>query len=47
LERITFLYYKVRFGRVPLTPQEEVETGEIIRGLKKKDLSPLSAARAH
>jgi hypothetical protein len=37
LEKLTSLYYRVRFGRIPLTPHEEVEAGEIIRGLKKKD----------
>jgi len=40
LERITALYYRVRFGQVPLTPHEEEEAGEIIRDLKKK--GPLS-----
>jgi protein-glutamine gamma-glutamyltransferase len=40
LERITSLYYRVRFGQFPLTPHEEEEAGEIIRDLKKK--GPLS-----
>ena len=40
LERITSLYYRVRFGQIPLTPHEEQETGEIIRDLKKR--GPLS-----
>jgi len=42
LERITALYYRVRFGQIPLTPHEEQEAGEIIRNLKKR--SPLSPA---
>jgi hypothetical protein len=40
LERITSLYYRVRFGRIPLTPPEEQEVGEIIKDLKKR--APLS-----
>jgi hypothetical protein len=36
LERITSLYYRVRFGQIPLTPHEEEKTGEFIRDLKKK-----------
>jgi hypothetical protein len=40
LEKLTSLYYRVRFGRIPLTPSEEVEAWEIIRVLKKKELSP-------
>jgi protein-glutamine gamma-glutamyltransferase len=40
LERITSLYYRVRFGRIPLTPHEEEEAGKIIRDLKKR--APLS-----
>jgi hypothetical protein len=40
LERITALYYRVRFGLIPLTPHEDQEVGEIIRNLKKR--SPLS-----
>jgi hypothetical protein len=44
IERITSLYYRVRFGRTPLTPYEEEETGEIIRNLRKRFSSP-SAAR--
>jgi hypothetical protein len=35
LERITSLYYRVRFGQLPLTPHEENEAGEIIRDLKR------------
>jgi hypothetical protein len=35
LERITSLYYRVRFGQLPLTPHEEDEAGEIIRDLKR------------
>jgi hypothetical protein len=35
LERITSLYYRVRFGGVPLTPHEEQETGAIIKDLKR------------
>jgi hypothetical protein len=40
LERITSLYYRVRFGQIPLTPTEEVETWEIIRALKKNGHFP-------
>jgi hypothetical protein len=40
IERITSLYYKVRFGHIPLTPHEEKETGEIIRDLRKRFSSP-------
>ncbi|MCJ7664048.1 MAG: DUF3488 and transglutaminase-like domain-containing protein, partial [Desulfobacterales bacterium] len=40
LERITSLYYRVRFGQIPLTPHEEQEAGEIINDLKRR--SPLS-----
>jgi hypothetical protein len=36
LERITSLYYRVRFGQIPLTPYEEQETGKIIRYLRKR-----------
>ena len=36
LERITSLYYRVRFGQIPLTPHEEEKTGEFIRDLKKR-----------
>jgi len=36
LERITTLYYRVRFGQIPLTPYEEEETRVIIRDLKKR-----------
>jgi hypothetical protein len=36
LERITSLYYRVRFGQIPLTPNEEEKTGEFIRDLKKR-----------
>jgi hypothetical protein len=35
LERVTSLYYRVRFGMIPLTPHEEQEVGEIMRDLKK------------
>ena len=45
LERITSLYYRVRFGQLPLTPHEEDEAGEIIKDLKKKgplSLSPIA-----
>jgi hypothetical protein len=44
IERITSLYYRVRYGRTPLTPYEEEETGEIIRNLRKR-FSSLSATR--
>jgi transglutaminase-like putative cysteine protease len=45
LERITSLYYRVRFGQLPLTPHEEDEAGEIIRDLKKRGpLFPSSLA---
>jgi hypothetical protein len=40
LERITSLYYRVRFGLIPLTPHEEEEAGEIIKDLKRR--GPLS-----
>jgi hypothetical protein len=36
LEKITSLYYRVRFGQIPLTPHEAEETGKIIRDLKKR-----------
>ena len=36
LGRITSLYYRVRFGRIPLTPHEEQESGKIIRDLKNQ-----------
>jgi hypothetical protein len=36
IERITSLYYRVRFGQIPLTPHEEEKTGEFIRDLKKR-----------
>jgi hypothetical protein len=36
LEQITSLYYRVRFGQIPLTPQEEEKTEEFIRDLKKR-----------
>jgi hypothetical protein len=35
LERVTSLYYRVRFGLIPLTPHEEQEVEDIIRDLKK------------
>jgi hypothetical protein len=41
LKKITSLYYRVRFGLIPLTPCEEEETGQIIKDLKKN--APLSA----
>jgi hypothetical protein len=40
IERITSLYYRVRFGRISLTPHEEEETGEIIRDLRRRSPSP-------
>jgi hypothetical protein len=47
LERITSLYYRVRFGQIPLTRREEEETGEIMRDLKKKRPSfPSPTARS-
>jgi hypothetical protein len=36
LARITSLYYRVRFGQIPLTPHEEEEAGQIIRDLKRR-----------
>ena len=39
LEKITALYYRVRFGGIPLTPYEEEETKVIIRDLKKRSSS--------
>jgi hypothetical protein len=36
IDRLTSLYYKVRFGHVPLTPYEAEETIEIIQALKKR-----------
>jgi len=36
LERITSLYYRVRFGQLPLAPHEEQEAGEIIKDLKRR-----------
>ena len=44
IERITSLYYKVRFGRIPLTPYEEEETEEIIRDLRKRFSSPSASS---
>jgi len=42
LERITSLYYRVRFGQIPLAPHEEEEAGEIIKNLRKA--GPLSSS---
>jgi len=36
LERVTSLYYRVRFGLVSLTSHEEQEVGELIRDLKRR-----------
>lgn len=46
LERITSLYYRVRFGQIPLTPHEEEETGEIISDLKKRFSSSSASVRS-
>jgi hypothetical protein len=46
IERITSLYYRVRFGHTPLTPYEEDETGEIIRNLRKRFSSPSVAGKS-
>jgi hypothetical protein len=46
IERITSLYYKVRFGRIPLTPYEEEETGKIIRDLRKRFSSPSASVKS-
>jgi transglutaminase-like putative cysteine protease len=35
LQRVTSLYYRVRFGQIPLSPREEQEVREIMRDLKK------------
>jgi hypothetical protein len=43
IERITSLYYQVRFGHIPLTSNEEKETEEIIRDLRKR-FSSLAAS---
>lgn len=42
IERITDLYNRVRFGQVPLTPQEKEEIEEMIREIKERipSLSP-------
>lgn len=45
IERITSLYYRVRFGRIPLTPHEEEEAGEIIRDLRKRFSSPSASVK--
>lgn len=47
LERLTSLYYRVRFGQIPLTPHEEKEAGGIIRNLKKRSLPPPPLHGAH
>ena len=46
LEKLTFLYYRVRFGRIPLAPDEEKEAGVIIRDLKKRFSPPSTTARS-
>jgi hypothetical protein len=46
LERITSLYYRVRFGQIPLTPHEEEETGKIIRDLKKRHAASSASVRS-
>ncbi len=46
LERITSLYYRVRFGHIPLTPHEEEETGAIIRDLKRRFSSPSASVKS-
>ena len=46
IERITSFYYKVRFGRIPLTPYEEKETEEIIRDLRKRFSSPSASVKS-
>jgi hypothetical protein len=45
IERITSLYYKVRFGHIPLTPPEEEETVEIIQDLRKRFFSPSASVK--
>lgn len=44
IERVTDLYNRVRFGQVPLTPQEKEEIEEIIREIKER-ISSLSPSR--
>jgi len=46
IERITSLYYRVRFGRISLTPHEEEETGEIIRDLRRRLSSPSASVKS-
>jgi hypothetical protein len=46
IERITSLYYKVRFGCMPLTSYEEKETRDIIRNLKKGFSSPSASVKS-
>jgi len=45
IERITSLYYKVRFGHIPLTPHETEETVEIIQDLRKRFSSPSASVK--
>ena len=45
IERITSLYYRVRFGRISLTPHEEEETGEIIRDLRRRFPYPSASVK--
>ncbi len=45
IARITNLYYRVRFGQIPLTHQEKEEMGKIIRDLKEKVSAPSPSGR--
>ncbi|MBW2039981.1 MAG: DUF3488 domain-containing protein [Deltaproteobacteria bacterium] len=42
-EKITLLYYRVRFGQIPLAPHEKEEIWGIIRDLKERISSPPSS----
>jgi hypothetical protein len=45
LERITSLYYRVRFGRIPLTLAEAEEAQKIMRDLKKSFSYPYASMK--
>ncbi|OGP94628.1 MAG: hypothetical protein A2Z19_05360 [Deltaproteobacteria bacterium RBG_16_54_18] len=40
LQRVTSLYYQVRFGLIPLSPLETAEVADIIKALQKTSLRP-------
>jgi hypothetical protein len=45
LERITSLYYRVRFGNIPLTLAEAEEAQRIMRDLKKSFSYPAASMK--